>query len=178
MWHWAFLIFLSLGVLALNDTYFNLIAATSDGFGWTVEYTRSIVGEFGAIADAIINYALRTWVLFGGREAIYVTKFSFFENSMHPNSWYIIISGLALFHILCFASFINFAKKSKVLLPVLISLFILVFCIFTVGHMRYLNSYYPIILLGWLHLWSKGTVSSVLKRFAARCSKVFMLHPR
>jgi hypothetical protein len=47
-----------------------------------------------------------------------------------------------------------FARKNAIFFPVIISLLLLVFCIFTVGHMRYLVTYYPFILFGWLNIFA------------------------
>ncbi len=148
------LIFLTFAyfLFRLNDGYADVVLATPTTYGWSIEDSQNLFGTFGLALDNIILYTLKTLVLFGGREAIYVYQFNYFENSNYPILEYSVFFVLALFNIVCLGSFILFAKRNKFLFPVLISLSLLVLSILTVAHMRYLVVFYPMLLIGWLSL--------------------------
>lgn len=148
------LIFLILAyvLFTLNIGYADVVLATPTTYGWSIEDSQNLFGTFGLVLDNIILYTLKTLVLFGGREAIYIYQFNYFENSNYPIFEYFVFFILALFNIVCLSSFILFAKRNKFLFPVLISLSLLVLSILTVAHMRYLVVFYPMLLIGWIVL--------------------------
>ena len=145
----------------LNFGYIKIVANATKNFDWNIEYIQSLFGKHGFIFDYTILYALKSIILFGGREAIYTSKLLFFQNSIFPYLEYLSLFVLAIFHIYCLAAFVTISKKNKFLIPVLVSLSLLVFCVLTVGHMRYLVSYYPMILIGWLSFSQKFLLKKV-----------------
>lgn len=141
---------------SLNVGYTELVLATPTSYGWHINDTQNFFGTYGFFLDNVILYTLKTFVLFGGREAVYISQFTYFENSNYPNLEYFAFFVLAFFNIGCLGSFIFFAKKNKFLLPVLISLSLLILSILTVAHMRYLVVFYPMLLIGWISLGQKN----------------------
>lgn len=146
-------------VLFLNTGYVGIVFSAAKNLNWTLNYTQSIVGEFGFLVDYIIHYIIRFFLLLGGREAIYAYQIEYFISSEAVVLEVVAFFTLAFFHFICFLSFLLFSKKKMVLIPVLLSLSLLVLCLFTVGHMRYLVGYYPIILLGWLLIGAQTKAS-------------------
>ena len=148
------LIFLTFAyfLFTLNIGYADIVMATPTTYGWSIEDSQNLFGTFGLALDNIIVYTLKTLVLFGGREAIYIYQFNYFENSNYPIFEYVVFFVLALFNIICLGNFILFAKRNKFLFPILISLSLLVLSILTVAHMRYLVVFYPMLLIGWISL--------------------------
>lgn len=142
-------------IYSLNTGYSKMIMATPETYGWQIDYTKNLFGSYGFIIDNLVLYVLKTIVLFGGREAIYINQFSYFDNSYYPNLEYFALFCIALFNFLSLISFILIAKTNKFLFPVLFSLSLLVFCIITVSHMRYLVIFYPMLLIGWMKLAPK-----------------------
>lgn len=152
--HLLIIVILSVITITINYSYFEIMLSSKKEFGWSIEYTKTIFGEFGSVIDIIIHYTSRVFVLFGGRESLYVYKFSYFEQAQFPNFELFIFIFFVCFHLLCLFSFVTYSIKKNILIPVLVALLMLALSIFTVGHMRYLISYYPFILLGWLYIGS------------------------
>ena len=48
-----------------------------------LSFDYGLFGSYGFIIDNLVLYVLKTIVLFGGREAIYITQFSYFDNSYY-----------------------------------------------------------------------------------------------
>jgi len=152
--HWGIILILTFTVIAINYAYFDMMLSSKKDFGWSVEYTKAKFGEFGTIIDITIHYLIKLFVLLGGREAVYVYKFAYFENATYPNLELLIFMIFALFHLMSLGAFILFSIKSKISAAVIISLLMLILSMFTFGHMRYLIVYYPFIMMGWLYIGS------------------------
>ena len=135
-----------------NVSYTDLVLSTPTIYGWAIEDTQKMFGSYGLTFDNLILYTVKTLVLFGGREAIYTTKFEYFDNSNFLYLEYFTFFSLALFNLICLISFVLFAKRNNFLIPVLLSFSLLVLHILTVGHMRFLIVFYPMLLIGWISL--------------------------
>ena len=121
-------------------------------YGWTLDATRSIFGSFGYIFDMVIHYLFRLTILFGGREAAYTEGIQSVLSYKFGIYQLIAMPVFALLHLLGLVSFVRFSQRSRSIGPVLISFIAIIGAIFTVGHMRYILPYQPMILIGILYL--------------------------
>ena len=167
LFHLSLVLCLSFLILFLNSGYSDKLFGASQQHGWTLDYTRGVFGEYGLIFDYIIHYFSRAMIILGGRDRIYIEQFEYFKLIEFVYFELTAFFTLAIFHLVCLVSFIRFSKKQMVLIPVLSSLSLLVLCLFTVGHLRYLVGYYPIILLGWLFIGAQVKSSSTHKKSAS-----------
>ena len=147
-------------------SYTNLVLSTPTIYGWALEDTQKLFGTYGLALDNLILYTIKTVILFGGREAIYTTKFEYFDNSNFIYLEYFAVFGFALFNLVCLISFVLFAKRNKFLIPILLSFSLLVLHILTVSHMRYLIAFYPMLLIGWISLGQNNKKISVIDNIA------------
>jgi len=144
-----------------NISYTDIVFSTPTTYGWVIEDTKNFFGTYGLALDNLILYMIKTLILFGGREAIYTTKFEYFDNSNFLYLEYFAVFSLSLFNLVCLISFVLFAKRNKFLIPILLSLSLLLLHILTVSHMRYLIAFYPMLLIGWISLGQKNKKISV-----------------
>lgn len=135
-----------------GSTYLYSVANATEIYGWSLDATRSIFGNFGYIFDLVIHYTFKITVLLGGREALYTEGIK--EILSYKAGIYQLCSVpfFAVFHFVALLSFVRFTQRSGFILPVLISFSALIVAVFTVGHMRYLLPYQPMILFGSLYL--------------------------
>lgn len=163
IFHSSFLLCISFLILSLNFGYSEKLFEASQQHGWTLEYTRGVFGEYGLIFDYIIHYFSRAMIILGGRDRIYIEQFEYFKSIEFFYFELTAFFTLAIFHFVCFISFIKFSKEHMVLIPVLSALSLLLLCLFTVGHLRYLVGYYPMLLLGWLFIGAQAKTTSTQK---------------
>ena len=161
--HLLLLVGFSIVIFILNFGYTRLLFGASEQHGWTLEYTRGVFGQYGLMFDYVIHYFSRAMIILGGRDRIYIEQFEYFKSIEFVYFELSAFFTLAVFHLVCLISFIKFSKKHKVLIPVLSSLSLFLLCLFTVGHLRYLVGYYPMILLGWLFIGAQARTSSAEK---------------
>jgi len=150
----SLVIMLILSILIVRQngsTYLFVVANASEIYGWSLDATRSIFGNFGYILDVAIHYFFKLTTLLGGREALYTEGIKEVLSYKFGIYQLISIPVLALFHFLGLVSFVRFSQRSGFIIPVLISFIALIVAVFTVGHMRYLLPYQPMILIGILY---------------------------
>ncbi len=137
-------------VLYMNGNYTSQVYYGSKDYGWDTSYSVSIFGNFGYLVDTLLLFMLKILVLFGGREALFTNGLNYFTSDWVGVIQLVIFLILAIFHLFCLIKFISFTSLNKKVFITCLSLFPLILCIFTVFHMRYLLTYYPMILLGFL----------------------------
>ena len=142
-------------IFSLNTGYSELVLSTPKTYLWTIADMKNLFGTYGLAIDNLILYTLKSLVLFGGREAVYIYQFEYFGRSSYPNLEYCAFFVLALFNLVCLSSFVLLAKRNRFLFPIFLSLALLLLSILTVAHMRYLVVFYPMLLIGWISLGQK-----------------------
>ncbi len=146
------LIISSLLIIRQNgSTYLDGIANASQMYNWSLGKTQAFWGEFGYFLDLIIHYATRLVILLGAREALYTAGYEHVISSNFGILQLSTVPVLAILHLTSFIFFIHLAYRLKIMIPVLISMCTLLGALVTVGHMRYLLAYQPMILLGFLY---------------------------
>jgi hypothetical protein len=163
VYHYIVISLISLLIIFINitatldngDTYSDAFLVSSELYAWNLDYTRFLFGEFGVFIDGIIHYLYRLFILLGSREAFYTHNYDFLQNAKFVNFQLMIFGILAVTHLFCFYMFFYKILKKNLYLPTMIALSALLLYLLTVGHMRYLVGYYPILLIGWLSILAK-----------------------
>ncbi len=148
-------------VLYLNWSYLREVFVFSKFYGLSQFYTIKIFGDYGEVINFVLHYFYRLFVLLGGREALFTDGIEVFLGSFEGRVQLISFGFLALFHIFCLLCFLRLCISRQVFLEIIFPLSALMFALLSVGHMRYLLSYYPMILIGWFYLTTRFNNASL-----------------